>query len=197
MPQGIPVKAMGARAGSMNWRTKPMTQNLVTLNLTDAQLTAVDAAITELETQLGGLIALPAAKKRSLRKMGQKSEAFCRQALNVLEQNPQMVPANVPLADAIAGLNALEQLRPRMIRLSRLSERASDTDIALGADVMSVALQGYSLLKLTGRSEGLDPLRRELGVRFSRNSRRAVQPVPVPVPVPVTEPVPQPEAKAA
>jgi hypothetical protein len=44
MPQGMPVKAMGARAGSMNWREKPMTQNLVTLNLTDAQLTAVDAA---------------------------------------------------------------------------------------------------------------------------------------------------------
>ena len=164
-----------------------MTQNLVTLNLTDAQLTAVDAAITELETQLGGLIALPAAKKRSLRKMGQKSEAFCRQALNVLEQNPQMVPANVPLADAIAGLNALEQLRPRMIRLSRLSERASDTDIALGADVMSVALQGYSLLKLSGRAEGLEPLRQELGVRFSKTSRRASQPTPAPLP----------EAKAA
>jgi hypothetical protein len=59
----------------MNWREKPMTQNPVTLNLTDAQLTAVDAALTELETQLGGLIALPAAQKRSLRKMGQKSEA--------------------------------------------------------------------------------------------------------------------------
>jgi hypothetical protein len=42
-----------------------MTQSLVTLNLTDAQLTAVDAALTELETQLGGLIALPAAKKRA------------------------------------------------------------------------------------------------------------------------------------
>src|SRR5512144_2534718 len=136
MPRGIPIKAMGAITGSMNWREKPMTQNLVSLNLTDAQLTAVDAALTELETQLGGLIALPAARKRSLRKMGQKSEAFCRQSLLVLEQ-----------------------LRPRMVRLSRLSERASDTDIALGADVMTVALQGYSLLKLTGRSEGLDPLR--------------------------------------
>ena len=164
-----------------------MTQNLATLNLTDAQLTAVDAAITELETQLGGLIALPAAKKRSLRKMGQKSEAFCRQALNVLEQNPQMVPANVPLADAIAGLNALEQLRPRMIRLSRLSERASDTDVALGSDVMTVALQGYGLLKLSGRAEGLEPLRQELGARFSKSSRRATQPTPAPLP----------EAKAA
>jgi hypothetical protein len=173
----------------MNWREKPMTQNLVTLNLTDAQLTAVDAALTELETQLAGLIALPPPKKRSLKRMGQKSEAFCRQALRVLEQNPQIVPANVPLAEAIADLNALEQLRPRMIRLSRLSERASDTDVALGSDVMAVALQGYSLLKLTGRTEGLEPLRQELGVRFTKASRRAAQPTPQPQAVP--------EAKAA
>ena len=157
-----------------------MTQNLVTLNLTDAQLTAVDAALTELENQLAGLIALPKATKMSLKKMGQKSEAFCRQTLLVLEQNPQIVPANVPLADAMADLNALEQLRPRMVRLSRLSERASDTDIALRSDVMAVALKGYSLLKLTGRSEGLEPLRRDLSLRFARSSRPAPEPVSVP-----------------
>ena len=165
-----------------------MTQNLVSLNLTDAQLTAVDAALTELEKQLGGLIALPVATKRSLKRMGRKSEAFCRQALRVLEQNPQIVPPNVSLADAIADLNALEQLRPRMVRLSRLSERASDTDIALGSDVMGMALKGYSLLKLNGRSEGLEPLRQELGLRFSRTSRRAASP---------PAPEPQQEAKAA
>ncbi len=163
-----------------------MTQNLVTLNLTDAQLSAVDAALTELETQLAGLIALPAATKRALRKMGPKSEAFCRRALDVLEQNPQIVPPNVPLADAIAALKALEQLRPRLIRLARLSERASDTDMALGSDVMAVALQGYNLLKMTGHSEGLDSLRQELSGRFARTSRRA-QPVPAPVPVPQVE----------
>ncbi len=173
-----------------------MTQNLVTLNLTDAQLTAVDAALTELETQLAGLIALPAATKRALRKMGNKSEAFCRKALTVLEQNPQIVPPSVALADAIADLNALEQLRPRMIRLSRLSERASDTDIALGSDVMVVALQGYSLLKLTGHAQGLEGLRQELSERFARTSRHA-QPAPRPAPQPTPQPEPPPLAQAA
>ena len=153
-----------------------MTQNLVTLNLTDAQLTAVDAALVELEKQLSGLITLPAATKRSLRKMGPKSEAFCRQALRVLEQSPQIVPANVPLADAVADLAALDVLRPIMVRLSRLSERASDTEIALGSDVMTVALQGYSLLKLTGRAEGLETLRQSLGERFAKTARQ--QPTP-------------------
>jgi hypothetical protein len=125
--------------------------------------------------------------------MGEKSEAFCRQALRVLAQNPQVVPANVPLADAVADLNAMEQLRPRMVRLSRLSERASDTDVALGADVMAVALQGYSLLKLTGRVEGLEPLRRELGNRFARGSRRPAQPQPEPRPRPRNPRVSSPE----
>jgi hypothetical protein len=150
-----------------------MTQNLVTLNLTDAQLTAVDASLADLEKQLDALIALSPPQKKSLRRMGQKSEAFCRQTLRVLEQNPQMVPANVPLADAIADLAALEQLRPRIVRLSRLSERAADTEIALGSDVMSVALQGYSLLKLTGRNEGVEALRRDLSTRFAKSPRQS------------------------
>jgi hypothetical protein len=148
-----------------------MAQNIVSLNLTTDQLTAVDAALTALETQLSGLIALPIEQKRSLKKMGEKSEAFCRQALHVLEQNPQMVPSNVPLTDAVADLAALDALRPRMVRLSRLSERVADTDIALGSDVMSVALQAYGLIKLTGKTEGLQAMRRELGSRFAKTSK--------------------------
>jgi hypothetical protein len=149
-----------------------MTQNLVSLTLDDSQLQAVDAALAELENHLGGLIALDAAQKRSIRRMGEKSEAFCRQALRMLEQNPQMVPANVGLADASSDLATMDRLRPRLVRLSRLSERASDTDAALGSDVMAVALQAYGLLKVTGNTEGLSGLRRELGARFTRTPRR-------------------------
>jgi hypothetical protein len=150
-----------------------MSQNIVTLNLTDAQLSAVDAALTELETQLSGLIALVPSHKRGLRKMGEKSEAFCRQALRVLEQNPQLVPANVLAADAIGDLAAIDQLRPRMLRLGRLSERASDTNIALGSDVMTTALQVYAQIKLTGQGEGLAAVRRDLGTRFGRGPKMA------------------------
>ncbi len=158
--------------------------NVVTLNLTDAQLTAVDSALAELEKQLAGLVALTIQQKRSLRKMGPKSEAFCRQTLQVLEQNPQIVPPNVALAEAVADLGTLEQLRPRLMRLARLSERASDTDMALGSSVMTVALQGYSLLKLTGHAEGLEPLRRELGARFAKSPRQVPAPGPDPQPLP-------------
>jgi hypothetical protein len=147
-------------------------QNIVSLNLTDAQLTEIDGALTTLETQLASLIALETSRKLSLRKMGPKSEAFCRQTLRVLEQNPQIVPPNMSVADAVADLTAQERLRPRLVRLSRLSARASDTDMALGSDVMSTALQGYGLLKLVGRTEGLEILRKDLSNHFAKSARK-------------------------
>ena len=55
-------------------------QNLVSMNLTNDQVVAVDAALDALETNLSGLVALTASQRRSVPRMGGKSEAFCRQA---------------------------------------------------------------------------------------------------------------------
>ncbi|MGN7725442.1 hypothetical protein ACTJIL_06425 [Luteimonas sp. 22616] len=147
-----------------------MNQNLISLTFNDAQLSAIDNALAELETQLSGLIALNTDKRRKLVRMGDKSEAFGRQALTILAQNPQIVPPGLGLADAQSDLATLDQLRPILLRLQRLTERASDSDIALGSDVMSVALQGYALLKVSGKNQGLEGLRKELGARFAKSS---------------------------
>lgn len=148
-----------------------MRQNIVTLNLSEAQLSAVDAALTELETLFAGLVSLtPQAKKRLL-PMGECSEPFCRQSLQVLIQNPQLVPPNVDVADAVQDLKMLDSLRPRAIRLSRLTSRLADTDYALGSDVMQTATQGYALLKLVGRAQGLEDIRKDLATRFAKRRR--------------------------
>ena len=147
--------------------------NLATLNLTDAQLTAIDSAITELERQLAGLVALTTADKRRATKLGEKSEHFCRQTLRMLSENQQLVPPNLNLADALADLNARDTLRPRLMRLTRLLERGNATDFALGSDAMAAAMRGYALLKAVSGREGLDQLRRDLGSRFSKTRRTA------------------------
>lgn len=141
-------------------------QNLATLSYTEEQLNAIDTTLATLESQLSGLIALSAEQRLRMTKMGERSETFCRRAVTVLGENPQIIPPNLDLADAIADLRGRDQLRPRIARLARLSQRATDTEMALGSDVMVAALQGYKLLKAIGRSEGLDSLRRELGNRF-------------------------------
>jgi hypothetical protein len=149
-----------------------MSQNLVSLTLSDTQLSTIDQCLGDMEAQLLDLIAMNTAQRRSLARMGDKSETFCRQTINVLAQNPQIVPPSLKLAEAQADLAALDRLRPRLQRLLRLTERASDTEIALGSDVMNAALQGYALLRVAGKNQGLEGLRKELGSRFIKAPRQ-------------------------
>ena len=110
---------------------------LINVAYTDAQFSAADAAIGEIETQLPGLIALSAQQRKSMKNMGEKSESFCRQALNIVGQNPQIVPPNIPAAQAIANMKTLDRLRPLLVRLTRLVERLSDSDAALAGGGMA------------------------------------------------------------
>ena len=153
-----------------------MSQNMISLTLTDAQLQAADAALTSLEAAFTGLIALQGDERLGLNRMGTKSEQFCRQTLSILGQNPQVIPASVKVADAQADLIALDRLRPRLQRLQKLVERAVDSQDALGSDIMSLSLEGYALLKVAGKNQGLEALRKDLSTRFSRQARTAATP---------------------
>ncbi|GAB3513879.1 hypothetical protein [Pseudoxanthomonas daejeonensis] len=158
-------------------------KNLVSLSFSAEDLAALDAALLVIEQKLGGLVSLTTAEVRGLAKMGEKSEVFCRSVLQVLQQNPQVVTPALGLPEANDDLAALDALRPRLRRLKLLTTRGEDTLLALGADVMSAALEGYALLKVSGRASGLEDQRRELGSRFARAGRKededeeAVEPV--------------------
>ena len=108
--------------------------------------------------------------------MGDKSEAFCRQAVTVLSDNAQVLPRNFDVDAYRADLAALDALRPRLARVQRLYERMADSEMALGSDLMVASLEGYALLKVAGRGEGLDALRQSLGARFDRKRRREPEP---------------------
>ena len=66
------------------------SQNLVSLTLTDTQLSVIDQSLTDLETQLSGLIGLNAVQRKTLRRMGDKSEAFCRSPLSAMCRPPRL-----------------------------------------------------------------------------------------------------------
>lgn len=146
-------------------------QNLVSMTLTGEQLATVDAALTALETTLGGFVSLSPEQRRSVPRMGGKSEQFCRQTLSLLEQNPQVVNPNLGLPEAQSDLATFDALRPVMQRLGRLYSRGSDTQMALGSDVMATALHGYKLLKVSGGGQSLEPLRASLATRFTKRAR--------------------------
>jgi hypothetical protein len=156
-----------------------MSQNLISLNLTEADYAEMDAALGTLEAKLAGLLDLNTDERRGLSKMGDKSEAFCRQTLVVLAQNPQVVPPSLDLAEAQRDLANLDALRSRSSRLRQLLGRMEDSETALGSDVMSASLEGYALLKVLGKGSGLEALRQEISARFARAARTPKTPAAV------------------
>ena len=147
-----------------------MSQNIIDITFENDALADIDGALGILHMRLGGLVALDAVKRRRLHKMGDKSEAFCRQTLSVVAQNPQIVNPSLGLAGAQADLAALDALRPRRQRIQKLVERMQDTETLLGSDVMATALEAYGLLKVSGKSQGLSTLRAGLSTRFKAKS---------------------------
>ena len=150
-----------------------MSQNLVDIDLTTDALGAIDAALTALETCLAPLVALTPDQRQQLVKMGDKSEAFCRQAGHVFAENPGILPGSFDLPGYQRDFATLDALRPRLLRLSKLYQRAQDTEMAVGSDLMTNALQGYAFLKVAGKGQGLDEMRKMLSARFTRSKAGA------------------------
>lgn len=147
-----------------------MSQNLISLNLSTADYQEIDTALAVLEKHAASLIDLSTADRRSLNKMGDKSESFCRQALRVLDQNRHVLPPTLDLAEAQRDLAQFDLLRTRAVRLEVLMGKIDDTLTALGSDVMNASLEGYALLRVVGEGSGLETLRQNMGARFARRS---------------------------
>jgi hypothetical protein len=162
-----------------NNASKVMTQNIVTLDITDADWIAIDAALTTIETKLGAkLVDLTPEQRSDLSKMGPKSETFCRQTLVVGRQNVASLPAQTvtDLTEEEGDLGGIDKLRPRLARITSLKEKGDDTSLALGSDIMVFALSLYGLLKAIGQGAGLDELRAQMKARFTRKAKSSTPP---------------------
>jgi hypothetical protein len=156
-----------------------MPRNLVSISFSPERLTSLHNALAMVEAECVDLISLPRDQRRGAA-MGEKSEMFCRETLGVLEANPKLVSEGLGLTEAKADLAALDALRPILRRLQQLVERAESTEIALGIDIFSAALEGYGVLKISGKHHGLEGKRRELSGRFVRAAGSAGDPPAAP-----------------
>lgn len=157
-----------------------MSQNLITLNLSDSSFNEIDAALATLEQHFSGFLKLSPDERKSILKMGDKTEAFCRQTIMVAEQNTQNLPASLSLSEAQTDMKSLDQLRPRLHRLRELLGKGDDTEMALGSDIYAFSLDAYALLKVTGKGASLEVLRQAMSVRFNRGSKSKIEPVVAP-----------------
>lgn len=84
-----------------------MSQNLLSLTFSDTALAEIDAALNTLETHFAGFASLSPDQRRNILKMGDKTEAFCRQTMLLAGQNAQAIPPNLNMAEAQADMTSL------------------------------------------------------------------------------------------
>lgn len=137
----------------MDERDAPAKRSLedrLPLTFAPDDLDAVDAALTTLEARLAALVSLRPEVRQGWARMGEVSERFCRQTLAAMAERPSLSSLTFDLSRAQADLAAADALHPRLLRLRRLADRAEDSELALGADVMVAALQAHALLEAAG-----------------------------------------------
>ena len=149
-----------------------MSQNLISLTLSSADETALDEALATLEEIFAPFSDITADALEGMPRMGEKSEPFCRQTALVLAQNLAVIPPSVDFDDLKQDFADLDALRPRLLRLHELVAQIENVKDALGCDILGTSLEGYGLMKMFGKSEGLESLRQTISLRTRGRSRK-------------------------
>jgi hypothetical protein len=155
-----------------------MNENRISIEIPQADIDAVNAAVQVLMTKLQPfLVALEVGDKQSLAKMKDKSLPFMEKSLQYVNSNPEFVPAfletNEMKKDYVAFTTLNNILRPLMQIVSNLE----DTSVLCGSEAYQAALAFYNSVKLAKKLNvlGADAIYQDLSVRFEAQKAKISQ----------------------
>jgi hypothetical protein len=153
-----------------------MPENRVSASLSQTNQKAVLDAIQTIREKLPFLIDLTPDERRSLPKLGDKSQAFVTQALTVATQNSDILPRSFDVAEFQQDVNLLAALQPLTAALTQLQELVEDTYLEVGSEAYAAALAVYQYAKASGKGAALDGLIEGMAQRFARKTSKPAKP---------------------
>ena len=123
-------------------------QDLIAVNIPEADLVEIKAAINTLQRKLmPHLQTLTAQERIELPKMGDKTVAFVQKAMEYGLQNKDLVPAFLDLTALATDIKAVQSLRELSQGLSPITDALNDSMILSGSEAYQGALVFYSNVK--------------------------------------------------
>lgn len=147
-----------------------MTDNRISANLIDADKAAVLDAIQTIRTKLPFLIDLTPEERKGLPRLGDKSQAFVGQALELATQNEDILPRSFDVDEFRKDVELFHALRPIVTAFTQLQELLDDTYVEVGSEAYSGGLAVYQYARAAGKGAALDNLLEGLAQRFARKS---------------------------
>lgn len=125
------------------------TNNRISAVLTDADKTAILAAIATIKTKLPFLITLEAKERKSLRKMASKRQGYAKNTADGVKAFPNAMPASFPTAEYLKDVNLMATLSDVTPLIMGLASNLDDTMMQLGSELLTNSDLAYGYLKAT------------------------------------------------
>jgi hypothetical protein len=151
-------------------------QDKIATKLTESDREAVLEAFRTIDGKLPFLASLTADERRHLNKMGEKSVAFVRWAVEMAQDGEDFLPGAFKPEDLKLDLELHDALLPLLFKTIQLKEKLEDTLTLIGSDLFVNSLELYAAAKRHGGGQGLEGLTEVLGHRFDRSSRKPATP---------------------
>jgi hypothetical protein len=141
------------------------------------------------------LINLTSADRKSLSKLGDKSLAFVKKAVDVAAQHPQILPASHSVEDVRQSTERFQSMSTVQLALQQLYRQVRDTTIKTGSDAYAIARTIYAATKSPVAGPQLATAATDLARRYVRKPKATTagaQPAPTAPSAPVNTPAPIP-----
>ena len=145
-----------------------MNTQRVSATLTTDDQEAVMAAIGTIREKLPFLVDLTKSQRARMARLGDRSEAFVRTALEVAVQNPGMLPASFDLEEMRRDAQLFDDLSTIHLAIDKLQHEVDDTTVQVGAEAYAAARTVYAATKTPYATPALRTAAGDLGRRFGR-----------------------------
>jgi len=154
-----------------------MNTNRISTTLSAEDQAAILTAISTVRQKLPFLIDLSKTERVSMSKLGSKTEGFVKKALDIANEHPEMVSAQL-LDEMRKDAQLFESLSPIRTAIDHLEKQLNDTATQVGCEAYAAARTVYAVTKTPLAKAILRTAADDLGKRFGRKPRNEQQPAP-------------------
>lgn len=146
-----------------------ITNNKLSVVLTQTQIDAVRTAINTINTNLPMLLGLTLEERKTLPKVDVNNKIFVEDAINAMENNPTLLPAYFSVTELKKDLTLYQQLEPLLLEINKLAEKIDDTQMLAGSEAYVTALAAYRNFEAAAKAgiQGADSIYELLKARFA------------------------------
>jgi hypothetical protein len=153
--------------------------NRVDAVISPTAVTSIMTALAGIRTNLAMLQTLTDAERLTLAKMGDKTQAFVKQALDTATRHPEILPGAFSLEDFQTDVALIDSLRPIWGEVRELFNALDDTMLLAGSEAFAAALEVYQYAKVNDKDGELTDALKDMGQRFSRKPyKKDIDPKP-------------------